>query len=135
MASDSVNASFSFDLEISGVLMKRSGLKVKADDERTFLELDVFASGLGSLVGGEAAETSDDEDVKAGMEITLFGNSLRPFIFFESTSDLLNIYWSGKAEEKNTAIQVKAKDLLLFPEFWRSSFYIFCLSFCEYVFQ
>ncbi len=33
----------------------------------------------------------------------------RPFIFFESASDLMSKYWSGALNQKATALQVKAR--------------------------
>ena len=49
-------------------------------------QLDIFADGLESLMGGDDDAAADAPDPSAGMELRILGNSLRPFVFFESTS-------------------------------------------------
>ncbi len=69
----------------------------------------MFASGLSSYLGSGNDNGSDDDsgDARAGMELRLFGVSLRPFVFFESAGDLMALYWSGKTAEKTSALQVR----------------------------
>ena len=83
-------------------------------------QLDIFANGLGSLMGGEEEDSSDkkeEQESNAGMELRILGNSLTPFVFFESMSDIMSLYWSGKLDEKTSALQVKKLDLFLNPFF------------------
>jgi hypothetical protein len=47
-----------------------------------------------------------NEEATAGIEIKFLGNALRPFVFFNSMGELMSLYWSGAAEEKNSALQV-----------------------------
>lgn len=66
--------------------------------------MDIFAGGLSSFM--DSANSDDEGAATAGMELTILGNALRPFVFFESMSDLISLYWSGKAEEKTSALRV-----------------------------
>ena len=52
-----------------------------------------------------------NEEATAGIEIKFLGNALRPFVFFNSMGDLMSLYWSGAAEEKNSALQVMATNI------------------------
>lgn len=91
----------------SGVF-KRSSFTVDLisdEDKEQLLQLDVFAGGLAAYMGKTEDKSEDDEDVNGGMEMRVLGNSLRPFVFFQSTGDLMSIYWSGKASEMNSALQ------------------------------
>lgn len=65
----------------------------------------MFAEGLASFAGEDSGE--DNSDPMAGMELTLLGTSLRPYIFFSSTSELMGHAWSGTASEPTPALQVK----------------------------
>ena len=56
--------------------------------------------------GSSKDDKDDSEEATAGIEIKFIGNTLRPFIFFRSMSDLMSLYWSGAAEERNSALQV-----------------------------
>jgi len=53
----------------------------------------------------EEGEKGETEEPNAGMQLTLAGNQLRPFVFFKSSGDLMSLYWSGALDNKNTAIQ------------------------------
>ena len=50
-------------------------------------------------------------EATAGMELRILGNSIRPFVFFEGMSDIMSLYWSGKLEEKASALRVIVKFL------------------------
>ncbi|XP_059097038.1 microsomal triacylglycerol transfer protein-like isoform X1 [Tigriopus californicus] len=100
------NATFSYGMEIAKKLLKRSNFEVtlRNDKEQAkLLQLDIFAGGLSSFM--DSANSDDEGAATAGMELTILGNSLRPFVFFESMSDLISLYWSGKAEEKTSALK------------------------------
>ncbi len=68
----------------------------------------MFAGGLSSYLADKADPSEADVEAHAGMEMRLLDNSIRPFVFFQSVADLMSIYWSGKAEEKNSAMQVNS---------------------------
>lgn len=72
----------------------------------------MFASGMGSFVGESTSE--DEGDPTAGMELTLLGASLRPYIFFTSTSEVMGHAWSGTASELTPALQVCLSMLCFF---------------------
>ena len=108
-------SSFVFDLEISGPMLKRSGITIQVGGN-DILEIDTFAGGLSEYVGPDPEadpEDKDDEAPNAGMQLTLAGNQLRPFVFFRSSSDLMSLYWSGALEQKNPAIQVSHNNFAL----------------------
>ena len=69
----------------------------------------MFASGLSSFVGESSLD--DEGDPTAGMELTLFGASLRPYLFFSSLSELMGHAWSGTASEPTPALQVQLLSL------------------------
>jgi len=104
-------SSFVFDLEISGPVLKRSGIEIKlsnTESTESVLTIDTFAGGLSEYVGpdpeADPAE-SESESPNAGMQLTIAGNQLRPFVFFQSSGDLMSLYWSGALEQRNPAIQ------------------------------
>ena len=73
----------------------------------TLFQLGIFAGGLASFVSDDKATTKeDDAEANAGMVLNVLGNQLRPIVFFKSMSELMSLYWSGAAEEKNSALQV-----------------------------
>ena len=105
-------ARFAFGVELSSGIFKRSSFEVTLEEKdkrerEQLLQLDVFAGGIASYMGqgGEGEAVDDDPEVNGGLELRILGNSLRPFVFFESTSDLMSIYWSGRASEMNSALQ------------------------------
>lgn len=42
----------------------------------------------------------------AGMELTVMGVQVRPFVFFTGQGELMGHVWSGTASEKTPAFQV-----------------------------
>ena len=105
------NSSFTFTVEISGLLMKRSNVElgfVQETGEKTnFLELGIFAGGLSSFMSNdEKATKEDDPEANAGMVLNVLGNQLRPFVFFNNMGELMSLYWSGATEKRTSALQV-----------------------------
>jgi microsomal triglyceride transfer protein large subunit len=102
-----VNASYSFGMEMNGPLLKTSAFEVYLEDSAgkyPVLQLDVFAGGMAAFVGIEVPG-GDDPSTNAGLELTVFGNQLRPFVFFQNMGELMSLYWSGVAGEKTSALQ------------------------------
>lgn len=58
-------------------------------------------------------DETDEEEATAGMEITLAGVQLRPFVFFTGQGELMGHIWSGTASERTSALQVNIHILLL----------------------
>lgn len=54
----------------------------------------------------DAEEGAETEPATAGMEITLLGTQVRPFVFFSGQGELMGHVWSGTASQSTTAFQV-----------------------------
>lgn len=69
------NSSFTFNLEVSGMLMKRSTFELKFlqenEADNSLIELGMFAGGLSSTVGQPIKD--DDKDANAGMILNVLG--------------------------------------------------------------
>jgi microsomal triglyceride transfer protein large subunit len=70
--------------------------------------MGMFAGGLSSFVTSDdaAAAPEDDESATAGMELTVMGVQVRPFVFFEGQGELMGHVWSGTGSERTPAFQV-----------------------------
>lgn len=72
-------------------------------------QLGLFAGGLSSFLSSEETATDAEAEVEtsvAGMELTVMGVQVRPFVFFTGQGELMGHVWSGTASEKTPAFQV-----------------------------
>lgn len=101
--------------EISGGILKRGIVDVVVDnsnDTTSLFTLGLFAGGLSSYMSSgdkqqESGEEQEEEEVAtAGMELTMLGVQIRPFVFFTGQGQLMGHVWSGTASEKTPAFQV-----------------------------
>lgn len=53
---------------------------------------------------GHSDET-EEEAISAGMELSVAGNQIRPFVFFSGQGELMGHVWSGTASEMTPALQ------------------------------
>ena len=92
-------AQIKFGVLMKGSAMKRSslvlGLRGAADVE--MFRMDSRVGGLSSWLGVE--DPQDDKDANAELHISLFGLPLRPLVLFSSLNELMDLYWSGRAEK------------------------------------
>lgn len=51
-------------------------------------------------------QKNSPEEHAAGMQLSVLGVHLRPYIFFTGTSELMSLVWSGVGSEPTTAFQV-----------------------------
>lgn len=97
--------------EISSGLLKRGIVDVVLESEShstPIFSLGIYAGGLGGFVSSdqeESEEPVDDEVSTAGMEISILGVVIRPFVFFSGQGELMGHVWSGTASEKTPAFQ------------------------------
>lgn len=73
------------------------------------MQLGLFSGGLSSFISSDDDEASDDEVATAGMELTMLGTQIRPFVFFNGQGELMGHVWSGTASDSTTAFQVNKK--------------------------
>lgn len=69
----------------------------------------MFAGGLSSFVSSDDGEVSAPEEAEsatAGMELTVLGVNVRPFVFFDGQGELMGHVWSGTGSERTPAFQV-----------------------------
>ncbi len=83
----------------------------------SLLQLDLFTGGLSSFLWSEDVpgeeELEEPEDLIAGMELTVHGVAVRPFIFFNGHAELMGHIWAGTASERTNVLQVKKKNIAL----------------------
>lgn len=56
----------------------------------------------------ESEEPGDNEPATAGMEISILGTQVRPFVFFSGQGELMGHVWAGTASESTTAFEVQS---------------------------
>ena len=75
------------------------------------IQLGVFAGGLSSFSSNANAEEVDsdgaEESATAGIELSLLGSQLRPFVFFNGQGELMGHLWSGTASTRTPALEVR----------------------------
>ncbi|KAK6628420.1 hypothetical protein RUM43_002232 [Polyplax serrata] len=106
------NGTLSTVLEISKGLLKRGVVDVvveSSEKSTSLLTLGLFAGGLSSFVSSnedqEKNDAEEDDVATAGMELTVLGSQIRPFVFFSGQGELMGHVWSGTASEKTPAYQ------------------------------
>ncbi|KAB7498301.1 Microsomal triglyceride transfer protein large subunit [Armadillidium nasatum] len=65
----------------------------------------MFAGGLSMFGSGGEDDDDEEESANAGIELALLGSQLRPFVFFQGQSELMNHIFSGTASSRTTALQ------------------------------
>ncbi|XP_060522931.1 microsomal triacylglycerol transfer protein [Cylas formicarius] len=95
--------------EIKDGIVKRGNVQVLLETEHfanELFDLGIFSSGLGAFVSdGDGDEEAEDEPTTAGMELTVLGTQIRPFVFFAGQGELMGHVWSGSASEMTPAFQ------------------------------
>ncbi|XP_066259661.1 microsomal triacylglycerol transfer protein [Euwallacea similis] len=105
---NAVNGSLVSVQEIKSGIVKRGVVDViltKNDHSNDLFTLGIFAGGLSSFVSSTDDEDVDDESATAGMELTVLGTQIRPFVFFDGQGELMGHVWSGTASEMTPAFQ------------------------------
>ncbi|XP_071445116.1 microsomal triacylglycerol transfer protein isoform X2 [Hetaerina americana] len=114
LESTSSNGSLVSILEIAGGLLKQGAIDIILEREgetKKMFTLGLFAGGLGALISSEDSGESEDDDIEeeyanAGMELSVMGVQLRPFMFFSGQGELMGHVWSGTASERTPAFQI-----------------------------
>ena len=86
---------------MAGPVLRRSHLRVTAG-EREVLRLHAKVGGMSGLLGEQ--QERDDKEANAVAELSILGLPLRPLVLFSSLGDLMDLYWSGAAEEKTSLL-------------------------------
>ncbi|KAJ8941576.1 hypothetical protein NQ314_010350 [Rhamnusium bicolor] len=99
MKSPSSNGSLVSVQEMKSGIVKRGTVNI----------LGIFSGGLNSFISSETeTEEEQEESATAGMELTVLGTQIRPFVFFDGQGELMGHVWSGTASERTTAFQALA---------------------------
>uniref|UniRef100_A0A1B6CB32 Vitellogenin domain-containing protein n=1 Tax=Clastoptera arizonana TaxID=38151 RepID=A0A1B6CB32_9HEMI len=110
----SLNGSLSTIQEISSGIVKRGIVDIIVEKDNitnNVFTLGLFAGGLGSFVSSDENATPSEEPEEvatAGMDLTVLGVQIRPFVFFSGQGELMGHVWSGTASEKTPAFQTLA---------------------------
>lgn len=67
--------------------------------------MGLFAGGLGSFISSDSSDDVTEETATAGMDLSILGTQIRPFVFFSGQGELMGHVWSGTASERTTAFQ------------------------------
>lgn len=65
--------------------------------------MSLFVEGFG-LTDEEIKENPQEHS--AGMQLSVLGVHLRPYIFFTGTGELMSLVWSGAGSNPTPAVQV-----------------------------
>ena len=70
----------------------------------------MFTSGLSSFLwsddSADEEEIAEPEELIAGIEVSVYGVRMRPFIFFHGHAELMGHIWAGTASNRTPIIQV-----------------------------
>ncbi|XP_076264767.1 microsomal triacylglycerol transfer protein isoform X1 [Rhynchophorus ferrugineus] len=95
--------------EIKSGIVKRGVVDVvleKNNIPKELFTLGIFSGGLTSFMSsGDNDNEEPDESATAGMELTVLGTQIRPFIFFDGQGELMGHVWSGTASDMTPAFQ------------------------------
>lgn len=94
--------------EISKGVLKQGHVDIimeSGDQRRELFSLGLFAAGLSSFMSSSDDEEAEQEDATAGLELTVQGTQIRPFVFFKGQGELMGHVWSGTASDSTTAFQ------------------------------
>ncbi|XP_019876158.1 microsomal triacylglycerol transfer protein [Aethina tumida] len=112
MKTPSSNGSLVSLQELKNGIVKRGTVNIMMDKDgfsQEIFSLGIFSGGLSSFMSSNGDnEVEDDESANAGMELTVLGTQLRPFVFFSGQGELMGHVWSGTASEKTPAYQANA---------------------------
>lgn len=105
-ATHDANVTYGINLEMrpAGMLKRTSfDLNLSGNNETTHLmSMSLFVEGFG-LTDEEQKE--NPEEHSAGMQLSVLGVHLRPYIFFTGTAELMGLVWSGAGTEPTPALQ------------------------------
>ncbi|XP_018566345.1 microsomal triglyceride transfer protein large subunit [Anoplophora glabripennis] len=111
LKSASSNGSLVSIQEIKSGIAKRGTVSVMLDKDgvnNELFSLGIFSGGLNSFLSSDGETDEEEEIITAGMDLTILGTQIRPFVFFEGQGELMGHVWSGTASEKTTAFQALA---------------------------
>ncbi|KAK4874325.1 hypothetical protein RN001_013685 [Aquatica leii] len=94
--------------EIKSGIVKRGVVDIVLETNKVQQELfrlGIFTAGLSSFVSSEVDPAEAEETATAGIELTVLGTQIRPFVFFNGQSELMGHVWSGTASEMTPAYQ------------------------------
>ncbi|GFQ89634.1 microsomal triglyceride transfer protein large subunit [Trichonephila clavata] len=105
-ATQDANITYGINVEMrpTGVLKRTSfDLNLLGDNENAHLmSMSLFVEGFG-LTDEEQKENPQEHS--AGMQLSVLGVHLRPYIFFTGTGELMGLIWSGAGNHPNPAVQ------------------------------
>ncbi|KAF5288457.1 hypothetical protein FQR65_LT02109 [Abscondita terminalis] len=96
--------------EIKSGIVKRGIVDVVLETDtlrQELFRLGIFTGGLSSFISSDAEVDPADaeESATAGIELTVMGTQIRPFVFFDGQGELMGHVWSGTASEMTPAYQ------------------------------
>ncbi|GFX88071.1 microsomal triglyceride transfer protein large subunit [Trichonephila clavipes] len=101
------NITYGINVEMrpTGVLKRTSfDLNLQGDNENAHLmSMSLFVEGFGQT---DEEQKENPQEHSAGMQLSILGVHLRPYIFFTGTGELMGLIWSGAGNHPNPAVQV-----------------------------
>ena len=97
---------------MKGKALRRTSLVIsQADTETEVFRLDSVIGGLSGFLG--ESDPGDDKEANASVQLSLLGLPLRPWRLFSSLGQLMDLYWSGAAENLSSYL---SKSILLLDQ-------------------
>ncbi|KAF2884917.1 hypothetical protein ILUMI_21251 [Ignelater luminosus] len=111
LQSSSSNGSLLTVQEIKGGIVKRGIVNIMMEKDglsQEIFSLGIFSGGLDNIISSDGDPEESEESATAGIELTVLGTQIRPFVFFTGQGELMGHVWSGSASEDTTAYQALA---------------------------
>ncbi|XP_054712124.1 microsomal triglyceride transfer protein large subunit-like [Uloborus diversus] len=106
LATHDVNVTYGINMEMRPAgMLKRTSLDLGLQNNHEnlhLISLGLFVEGFGL---SDEEQKENPEEHSAGMQLSVLGVHLRPYIFFTGTAELMGLVWSGVGGEPTPALQ------------------------------
>ncbi|KFM66322.1 Microsomal triglyceride transfer protein large subunit, partial [Stegodyphus mimosarum] len=105
-ATHDANITYGINMEMRPTgMLRRTSLDlnlINSQENLHLLSLGLFVEGFGLT---DEEQKANPEEHSAGMQLSVLGVNLRPYIFFTGTAELMGLVWSAAGSEPTPALQ------------------------------